>query len=91
MWIAGYLQFQARKSYQDSLRKVLAMGRLAALSIFSLLGFTIGFLVYLAHPTVSSWIINSVPNLLISQTFVGSAPSGSGIGHSSNTCNSFGK
>ena len=41
------------------------MGRFAALSIFSAIGFTIGFLGYLSYPTVVTWIINAVPSLAL--------------------------
>ncbi|MBE43803.1 MAG: hypothetical protein CMO16_01305 [Thaumarchaeota archaeon] len=55
---------------------MLAMGRFAALSIFSAIGFTIGFLGYLSYPTVVTWIINAVPSLLFSQAFIGAIVSG---------------
>lgn len=69
-------QYQEQKSYQDSHKKVLAMGRLAALSIFSAIGFIIGFLGYLAYPTVLIWVSSAVPSLLISQAFIGAVASG---------------
>ncbi|MFQ5940510.1 MAG: hypothetical protein ACE5KA_02270 [Nitrososphaerales archaeon] len=52
------------------------MGRLAALFIFSAIGFAIGFLAYLAHPTISTWAFNAVPSLLLSQAFIGAVGSG---------------
>jgi len=65
-----------QKSYLDSHRKVLAMGRFAALSIFSAVGFSIGFLGYVASPTVYNWLSNSVPSILLSQVFIGAIVSG---------------
>ena len=65
-----------QKSYRDSHRKVLAMGRFAALSIFSAIGFSIGFLGYLASPTVYNWLSNSVPSMVLNQVFVGAIASG---------------
>jgi len=55
---------------------VLAMGRFAALSIFSAIGFSIGFLGYLASPTVYNWLSNSVPSMVLNQVFVGAIASG---------------
>lgn len=69
-----------QKSYLDSHRQVLAMGRFAALSIFWTVGFAIGFLGYLAYPTVSSWLSNTLPNALpnivLNQVFIGAVISG---------------
>ncbi len=52
------------------------MGRLAALSIFSAIGFTIGFLAYLAYPIVSIWTSNAVPSILLSNVFIGAIAAG---------------
>ncbi len=52
------------------------MGRLAALSIFSIIGFTLGFLAYLAFPTMSTLAVKAVPSLLLSQFFIGAVASG---------------
>ena len=65
-----------QKSYRDSHRKVLAMGRFAALFIFSAIGFSIGFLAYLASPTVYNWLASSVPSVVLNQVFVGAVASG---------------
>jgi hypothetical protein len=55
---------------------VLAMGRFAALFIFSAIGFTIGFLGYLASPTVYNWLSNAVPNVVLNQVFIGAIATG---------------
>lgn len=52
------------------------MGRLAALSIFSSIGFTIGFLAYLAFPTISILASNAVPSILLSNVFIGAIAAG---------------
>ena len=52
------------------------MGRLAALAIFSAVGYTIGFLGYLAYPTFSTWVFTGIPSLLLSQAFIGAVASG---------------
>jgi len=52
------------------------MGRFAALSIFSAIGFSIGFLGYLASPTVYNWLSNSFPGIVLNQVFVGAVASG---------------
>ena len=77
MLIADYLQFQEWKNYPGSRKKVLAMGRLAALSIFSAIGFAIGFLGYLSHPTVLALEFTGVLSLLLNPVFIGAFTSGS--------------
>lgn len=52
------------------------MGRFAALSIFSAIGFSIGFLGYLASPTVYNWLSSSVPSIILNQVFIGALVSG---------------
>lgn len=52
------------------------MGRVAALFIFSAIGFSIGFLGYLASPTVYEWLANSVPSIAVSQALIGAIVSG---------------
>lgn len=52
------------------------MGRLAALSIFSSIGFTIGFLTYLAFPTISILASNAVPSILLGNVFIGAIAAG---------------
>jgi len=52
------------------------MGRFAALFIFSAIGFSIGFLGYLASPTMNSWLSNSVPSLALNEVFIGAIVAG---------------
>ncbi|MFQ5969146.1 MAG: hypothetical protein ACE5J2_01440 [Nitrososphaerales archaeon] len=56
------------------------MGRFAALSVFCIIGFAIGFLGYLAYPTVWSWLSNTLPNalpnLVPNPVFIGAIISG---------------
>jgi len=51
------------------------MGRFAALSIFSAVGFSIGFLGFLASPTVYKWL-SSVPTAILNEVFIGAIVSG---------------
>jgi hypothetical protein len=52
------------------------MGRLAALLIFSTIGFSIGFFAYVASPTVYNWFSESLPNVVLTQLFIGAITSG---------------
>jgi len=67
-----------QKSYRDSHRKVLAMGRLAALFIFSAIGFSLGFLGYAASPTVYSWLsaVPTASSAVSNQIFLGAIVTG---------------
>ncbi len=47
------------------------MGRKSAIFGFWLLGFTLGFGGYLASPSVGSWLMEILPQLFVSETFVG--------------------
>ncbi len=52
------------------------MGRFAALFIFSAIGFSIGFLGYLASPTLYSWLSNSFPSMALNGVFTGAIVAG---------------
>jgi hypothetical protein len=52
------------------------MGRIAALSLFSAIGFSIGFFGYIASPTLYEWFSNSLPAIALSQAFIGAIVTG---------------
>jgi hypothetical protein len=52
------------------------MGRLAALFIFSAIGFSIGFLGYVASPTMNNWLSGAVPGFILNQLFLGAVVAG---------------
>jgi len=52
------------------------MGRLAALSVFSAIGFSIGFLGYVASPTMNNWLSGAVPGFILNQVFLGAIVAG---------------
>ncbi len=52
------------------------MGRFAALFIFSAIGFSIGFLGYLASPTMYSWLSKSAPSIALNEVFIGAIVAG---------------